>query len=241
MLVNIYKYINTKGKKIHCLTKEATKIMILSASSSLLTTATEQNQFNPQLYDENSKDIKNSVNSSSSSVSECSSASPTRPLSSCSPYGAIDSSYHNTSTHNHQKKSTYLQQNNRFHPYYCDNSSKHNTNAHLSNDTNNANIINQMNYPADGIFSSKFPEYGQQAVQSQYQFDYDYNYQHLYQSNYPNGQGFAQNQTNTEIGSYSMASNEMYNNQVNSFYDQSYGKVTAESALYNTNPIPGGK
>jgi hypothetical protein len=28
---------------------------------------------------------------------------------------------------------------------------------------------------------------------------------------------------------------------VNSFYDQSYGKVTAESALYNTNPIPGGK
>ncbi len=92
--------------------------MLLATPSLLLTTANKHREFN---YDENAREIKNSVNSSSSSISECSSESPPRPLSSSSLSGNIENAY---DQNNLQTKSKYVSHHNARYqamPYYnCD-------------------------------------------------------------------------------------------------------------------------
>ena len=74
--------------------------MILSSTTSLLASS------NARQYLANSDDLKNK-STSSSSVSECSSSSPSRPLSSCSPLADAFLPAHKRTGFNH-----------RYHPYY---------------------------------------------------------------------------------------------------------------------------
>ena len=147
--------------------------MILSTSTSLLATSSER-QFNS--YDENSnnttKDLKNSVNSSSS-ASLCSSSSPTRPLSSCSPLSTVDTSFSVTNqTCLQSKKSSFIQQTNRYHPYYNANGKKHTSSQVTQPDMT---TMNPVSYTNDLLLANN--TYNEYSTQQPFAYEYDYSYQ----------------------------------------------------------------
>lgn len=182
--------------------------MLIATPNMLLDTTNEGQTFS---YDENSnntsKDIKNSVNSSSSSVSECSTESSPRPLSSCSPLsGHVQNTFHQT---NLQKKSTYLHQ-----PYH----NNANPNKHIQTNDNFMSM-NTSAYPTGSLLVNHPYAYNQQC---QYEYGYNQVAQHHQNTFLANYQGFEMNNQQQVLASAYPNSGDV--NMMSNYYP-SYGTL----------------